>query len=81
MAVATPSPLTTPNPLKKPFKVAALGADLTSQTSKASLCDKSLALSQKPPLWGRIRWFWKRTEAPLREVPQFIRSKSFLIKF
>ena len=30
LAAATPSPLTTPNPLEKPFKVAALGADLTN---------------------------------------------------
>ncbi len=30
----------------------------TSQTSKASLCDQSLAL-------------WKRTKAPLRGVPPF----------
>ena len=40
LAAATPSPLTTPNPLEKPFKVAALGADLISQTSKASFYDQ-----------------------------------------
>ena len=30
LADATPSPLTTPNPLKKPFKVAVLRTDLTN---------------------------------------------------
>ena len=42
---------------------------LISQTNKVRLCDQSLALSQKPPQRGRIRWFWKRTKAPLRGVP------------
>ncbi len=43
MAAATPSPLTTPNPLEKPFKVLCFRTDLiilTSQWSKAPLCDK-----------------------------------------
>ncbi|MEE3776923.1 hypothetical protein V2I28_05435 [Campylobacter sp. CX2-4080-23] len=42
MADATPSPLTTPNPLKKPFKVAELRSDLsfdgtTKNKSEATL--------------------------------------------
>ena len=42
---------------------------LTSQTNEVRLCDQSLALSQKPPLRGRIRWFCKRTKVPASGVP------------